>query len=597
MMIESSHACDLFRAAAMAARGASRKWLSGFVLALLLANLTEPLMAAPVGTAFVYQGSLAIGGQPAVGLYDFQFSLQDAASGGNCVAGPLLTNGIRVTIGLFTVSLDFGAGAFDDQARWLQIAVRTNGGGDFTTLASRQPITAAPYALRALNAVTLASLSGSIVATNPANQFSGTFTGNGKGLTNLMITGSELAPQSVSQTNLTLDYGLRIACADIDAFGLNRFAWPRTLAKLSSKSVLSLATVGNGWAEYSEFGGFVTNLLAYLPLAGYASYVTYSRPSLIIYGPSSGQDTALLVSGDDANWHGFYFVLTNANNVTATAQNLISDICGVHFLANSRGGSFVVEIRTNGASPNAFTDLDNTWIPVTNANAFNPDWLGRSVWWTNTTPVQTQVRVRATTSGWTPIVGQAQWNSKITNGVILSQYCHGASGRWWEYTDTNRVGPIWQAWKPDLVLLTGGADNSWFASFSQCLNLVRSGFAGADVVDIGAHITADPYDCSLERQFCLANGIPFFDGRAASSATWGSYSNGCTLRLYEDTAHLTVSGCAIFSQLVWSWLGLTSYDPANRLAMIGNGVTTNISIPGGATLYITNGQIKAVTVP
>jgi hypothetical protein len=46
-----------------------------------------------------------------------------------------------VANGLFTVTLDFGSGVFISSDRWLEISVRTNGVGAFTTLTPRQPIT------------------------------------------------------------------------------------------------------------------------------------------------------------------------------------------------------------------------------------------------------------------------------------------------------------------------------------------------------------------------------------------------------------------------------------------------------------------------
>jgi hypothetical protein len=89
----------------------------------------------------------------------------------------------------------------------LEIAVRTNGTALFTTLAPRQPITSAPYSVQAVTASTAVSYTGPIADTqlsanvallngtnvfagpaqfnNPSNVYSGTFTGNGLGLTNV----------------------------------------------------------------------------------------------------------------------------------------------------------------------------------------------------------------------------------------------------------------------------------------------------------------------------------------------------------------------------------------------------------------------------
>ena len=88
--------------------------------------------------------------------------------------------------GLFTVTLDFGAGVFDGNERWLEIGVRTNGGGGFNALTPRQPITSSPYAIQSLNAATAtsadsansAATAGSATTAGTANNFSGALAGD-----------------------------------------------------------------------------------------------------------------------------------------------------------------------------------------------------------------------------------------------------------------------------------------------------------------------------------------------------------------------------------------------------------------------------------
>ena len=109
-------------------------------------------------TAFTYQGRLNSGGAAATGIFDVRFAIFDLSSGG-AQQGNLLTNSATaVTNGLFTVALDFG-NQFPGANRWLEVGVRTNGSGTFTTLAPRQPVTAAPYAIQAGNAATATSAS------------------------------------------------------------------------------------------------------------------------------------------------------------------------------------------------------------------------------------------------------------------------------------------------------------------------------------------------------------------------------------------------------------------------------------------------------
>ncbi len=99
-------------------------------------------------TAFTYQGRLSDGGDPAEGAYDFEFRLFDEAGGGGQI-GPTVQHGhIDVVGGYFTVVLDFGTGAFNGEARWLEVAVAPS---DVfvkkTVLKRRQAITPVPYAM------------------------------------------------------------------------------------------------------------------------------------------------------------------------------------------------------------------------------------------------------------------------------------------------------------------------------------------------------------------------------------------------------------------------------------------------------------------
>ena len=178
----------------MKSHGAIRGWL--ILLALAAACLHPPAVFSQ-GTAFTYQGNLAAGGGPASGIYDFEFTLYDAISNGNRIAGPLTNAGATVTSGLFTATLDFGA-VFNGSNCWLQIAVRTNGADAFTPLSPLQALAPAPYAIYAANAASANALNGlapggglsgayssAVALINASNQFGGSFAGNGSGLTNL----------------------------------------------------------------------------------------------------------------------------------------------------------------------------------------------------------------------------------------------------------------------------------------------------------------------------------------------------------------------------------------------------------------------------
>ena len=141
-------------------------------------------VAAPLGTAFTYQGRLTDAGSGANGIYELRLAVWDAVAAGSQVA--IVTNtGVVVSNGLFSATIDYGSGVFNGTAYWLEIGVRTNGSaGAFTTLTPRQPVTPSPYALYSL----FAPISDGSVTS--AKIFDGT------------IAAADLGPNSVNSSNI-----------------------------------------------------------------------------------------------------------------------------------------------------------------------------------------------------------------------------------------------------------------------------------------------------------------------------------------------------------------------------------------------------------
>src|ERR1044072_10061819 len=139
-----------------------------FAVALWLTFLSASALAQT--TSFTYQGKLTNNtGTALSGQYDFQFKLFDTDGTGlpGTQQGTTQTaTNLTVTAGLFTVQLDFGmcSTCFNGAARFLEIAVKPNGGGSFTTLVPRQPITSTPYAMMSKNPATAATADGLSVA-------------------------------------------------------------------------------------------------------------------------------------------------------------------------------------------------------------------------------------------------------------------------------------------------------------------------------------------------------------------------------------------------------------------------------------------------
>lgn len=123
-----------------------------FILGVTLATAQGPApqdtgaTQAALGTAFTYQGRLTdSNGDPVTGTCNFNTTLY-ADSGGTAQVATDAPPSTTVTDGRFTIGLDFGAGAFDGNARWLEIVADCGAGAKTFPL---QRVTPAPYALYA----------------------------------------------------------------------------------------------------------------------------------------------------------------------------------------------------------------------------------------------------------------------------------------------------------------------------------------------------------------------------------------------------------------------------------------------------------------
>src|ERR1022692_3632404 len=163
------------------------KFIKRAALLVLLSTINSHLSTFAQGTAFTYQGRLNDGASPANGNYDLRLIVYDNSVGGS-QQGPILTNSATaVSNGLFTATLDFGA-IFPGGARWLEVAVRTNGGSGFAILTPRQNLTPAPYAITAGNVAPGAGLSGTYGSAITLSNAGNSFNGNGAGLANVNAT-------------------------------------------------------------------------------------------------------------------------------------------------------------------------------------------------------------------------------------------------------------------------------------------------------------------------------------------------------------------------------------------------------------------------
>jgi hypothetical protein len=114
------------------------------LIALLLVAFGAGIARAQ-DNSITFQGQLKQNGALVNGTPTLEFRLYDQLVGGNQIGTPITRNAVPVADGLFSVDLDFGAGAFASGKRFIETVV------DGQALSPRQAVNAAPIATFAIS--------------------------------------------------------------------------------------------------------------------------------------------------------------------------------------------------------------------------------------------------------------------------------------------------------------------------------------------------------------------------------------------------------------------------------------------------------------
>jgi len=173
--------------------------------------LISSAIAAPLGSSITYQGQMVDAGTPASGPHDFEFALYTLADGGTAVDS-VIVDDLVVDAGLINATLDFTQVPFDGQALWIEVRVRPGAStGSYTTLAPRQAMNAAPYALYALdgNPGPQGPI-GAVGTTGPAGPTGPAGEQGPAGVVTLPYSASDASQLSFSITNSNAEFGVAV---------------------------------------------------------------------------------------------------------------------------------------------------------------------------------------------------------------------------------------------------------------------------------------------------------------------------------------------------------------------------------------------------
>lgn len=126
-----------------------RMILGAFTVGLMLVLVSKVILAqTSTNSTFTYQGYLEQNLQPVNATCDFKFRLYSEENGGIQIGPEVVSSGVDVYRGIFSVKLDFGGEAFTGAPPWLEVEVYCPPGNGEPEMLSRIELTNAPRADR-----------------------------------------------------------------------------------------------------------------------------------------------------------------------------------------------------------------------------------------------------------------------------------------------------------------------------------------------------------------------------------------------------------------------------------------------------------------
>jgi lysophospholipase L1-like esterase len=508
-----------------------------FAVWLLVLNINFEISTVRAqGTAFNYQGQLNEGDSPVNGSYDMTFTLFTTNTDGVALAGPMTNSAIAVSNGLFGTTINFGPGVFAGGTNWLELAVRPNGSSTFVTLSPRQQVTPTPYAILAgtvaAGGITAGSYTNAVLFSNSANAFTGTFTGNGSGLTG--VDAAAVQP-GITLTNVTA-YGtisqvcdiVSIACVLTNAWAGGPFWSSNSFAPVPWQYFQP--PVGTNWNQY---GGndflFVKRNAIYVPASNLGAvalnYVPMDPPGDLNGYPAAGVSFCFNVSGDR-----FAVGLPGQGSSMRLVVDGIQGTITTYIPPNGNNYTYVVvfassksrniELMLAGSGNNA---LEGIFIPPT--NAFAP-FVSK--------PLKTMIVVGdsydeepipnySTPEGYNSVgLGFATQLGLLMPALDVWPYGLGGTG----YVNpgsgrtaaTNRIVYDVIPHKPDYVLFALGINdtsypsNSVFTAVTNCIGQVLAGSSNTVIYAVGpwwSHTPTAGDPVFMVRQ-AISNGLAYY---------------------------------------------------------------------------------------